>query len=185
LDAGRQIVVQMHGEPGSGKSSVAQRLGPRIGAIVLDKDIVKSALLRTGVSEELAGPASYEAYHGVASSLLRQGYSVVLDNPIYWAVAQQRSLDRASEAGARYILIVCACPDRAELVRRLQHRDAMPSQPRAPLTLTEFPGAVDTAYEPRLTLDTTRPIDDLVDEAVAYVEQALAAGAAITPKRRP
>jgi predicted kinase len=185
LNAGRLIVVQMHGEPGSGKSSVAQRLGPRIGAIVLDKDIVKSALLRTGVSVDVAGPASYEAYHGIAASLLRQGYSIVLDHPIYWAVAQRRSLERASEAGARYIMIVCACPDRGELVRRLRGRDAMPSQPREPLTLTELPGAVDTAYEPRLTLDTTRPIDELVDEAVAYVEQALAGDAAITPGRRP
>jgi predicted kinase len=164
------LVVQMHGEPGSGKSTIARALGPRIGALVLDKDIVKSALLRAGVSEDVAGPASYEAYHGVAASLLEQGYSVVLDNPIYWAVSQERSLQRATEAGAVYVMIVCEYRDRDELMRRLKDRDAMASQPRKPLVLEQYLGAVDTAYEPRLVLDTTRPLVDLVDEAVTYVE---------------
>jgi predicted kinase len=172
LDGGRKIVVQMHGEPGSGKSTLARALGPRIGAIVLDKDIVKSALLRAGVSEELAGPASYEAYRGVAASLLAQGYSIVLDNPIYWQVALEMSRYIADDAGATYLMIECVCPDRAELVRRLASRDAMESQPRIPLDLTQHPGAMVTLDEPRLTVDTTRPLPQIVDEAVAYAREA-------------
>ncbi|MDE3095538.1 MAG: ATP-binding protein [Chloroflexota bacterium] len=173
------LVVQMHGEPGSGKSTLARALGPALHAVVLDKDIVKSALLRAGVSEALAGPASYEAYYGVAASLLRQGLSVVLDNPVYWPISLDKSRRLAMFAGARYALIECACPDRAELLRRLRTRDAMESQPRAPLDLDKHPGAaVVTTREPRLVLDTTRPLDDLVQSAIAHIEAHSAAPAA-------
>ena len=60
-------------------------------------------------------------------------------------------------------------------MRRLATRDALESQPREPLDLLRHPGSSTTAFEPRLTLDTTRPLAELVDEAVAYVEHALAA----------
>ena len=46
----QQVVVQMHGMPGSGKSTVARELGQRIAAVVLDKDVIKAALLRSGVA---------------------------------------------------------------------------------------------------------------------------------------
>ncbi len=165
----RALVIQMHGEPGSGKSTLARALGPRIGAIVLDKDIVKSALLRACVSEALAGPASYEAYHGIAASLLGQGQAIVLDNPIYWQVALEKSRQIAANAGATYLMIECVCPDRRELERRLLSREAMESQPRVPLDLDRHPGAIVTLDEPRRTLDTTRPLDEIVAEAVTYI----------------
>ena len=50
MSNGRIIVVQMHGEPGSGKSTLARALAPRIDALVLDKDIIKAALLRSGAT---------------------------------------------------------------------------------------------------------------------------------------
>ena len=180
------LVVQMHGEPGSGKSTLARALGPALHAVVLDKDIVKSALLRAGVSEALAGPASYEAYYGVAASLLRQGLSIVLDNPVYWPIALEKSRGLAMDAGACYTLIECACPDRAELLCRLRTRAAMASQPREPLDLDKHPGAaVVTTHEPRLVLDTTRPLDHLVQSAVAYIEAQSAAPSALAAPATP
>jgi predicted kinase len=167
------FVIQMHGEPGSGKSTLAKALGPRAGAIVLDKDLVKSALLRAGVQEVTAGPASYEAFHAVAASLLAQGYSLILDNPIYWKIAQERSLQRALEGGAAYVFIECVCPDATELARRLASRDAMPSQPRERLKLEAYPGAIEAMHQPRLTLDTRRPIDELVAESLRYIDAAV------------
>ena len=94
----------------------------------------------------------------------------MLDNPIYWLVALEKSRQLAVDAGAMYLMIECVCPDRSELDRRLQARDAMESQPRVPLDLNQHPGAIVTLDQPRLTLDTTRPFAELVDEAVAYVE---------------
>jgi predicted kinase len=167
-------VVQMHGEPGSGKSTVARELGRRIGAIVLDKDVEKSALLRMGVSEELAGPASYEAFFAHARALVEQGQSIVLDCPVFWESIEVRWRELAAVAGSPAILIECVCADRDEIVRRLATREALESQPRAPLDPTPRPGSRPTAFQPRLALDTRRPLSELVDKAVAYVEYMVA-----------
>lgn len=163
------VVVQMHGEPGSGKSTLARALAPRIGVVVLDKDIIKSALLHSGIAEHAAGPTAYEVYFNLAASLLGQGQAVILDNPVYWVDVERRWQQLACAAGSPLLLIHCVCPDRSELERRLVSRNGMASQPRTPLVLSDHPDAVEARHYPRLVLDTSRPLDELVEEATAYV----------------
>jgi predicted kinase len=163
------IVVQMHGEPGSGKSTLARALAPRVNAVVLDKDIIKSAILRGGATEQLAGPTAYEVYFDLAEDLVSQGRSIILDNPVFWPRVEERWLALSAAASCPPLLIECVCPDREELVRRLATRNALESNPREPLDLLRHPGAVETVYHPRLTLDTTRPIGELIEAAVGYV----------------
>jgi predicted kinase len=162
------LVVQMHGESGSGKSTVARTLARAIGALVLDKDVVKAALLRSGIAEEQAAPAAYEVYWGIAASLLGQGCSLVLDTPAYWPIVQQRSRETAAAAGAAYAMVECVCSDRPELERRLATRTALESQPRAPFDFTSVEGIVPPTCE-RVVLDTTRPLAECVRDAVNYV----------------
>jgi predicted kinase len=163
------IVVQMHGEPGSGKSTLARALAPRIDAVVLDKDIIKSAILRAGADEQLAAPAAYEVYFELAEDLVRQGRSIILDNPVFWPRVEERWLALSADAGCSPLLIECVCADRDELLRRLATRNGRESNPKEPLDLLRRPGAVETRFQPRLTLDATRPIEQIVEEAVAYV----------------
>ncbi len=163
------IVIQMHGEPGSGKSTIARALGERLGAVVADKDVIKAALLRSGIAEQQAAAGAYEVFFAQARALADGGHTVILDNPVYWERVERRWLDIATAVGSPQILIVSVCADRAELERRLSTRDALESQPRVPLDLERFPGSAETQFQPRLTLDTTRPLDDLVEEALAYV----------------
>ena len=174
MDGGSKIVVQMHGEPGSGKSTLARAIGARQNAVVLDKDVIKAALLRSGIAERDAGPGAYEVYFEQARAFIEQGYSVVLDNPVFWEAVERRWLEIAARAGSPSILIECVCSDHAELARRLATREALESQPRVPLDLRRHPGAMATRFEPRLTLDTTRPLDELINEAVGYARSALA-----------
>jgi predicted kinase len=169
------VVVQMHGEPGSGKSTVARALASRIDAVVLDKDIIKSAILRAGATESLAAPAAYEVYFELGRNLVGHGRSVILDNPVFWTRVEERWLALAEEAGSRALLIECVCRDRAELVRRLATRHGLASQPRDPLDLLRHPGSAATQFVPRLTLDTSRPLDEIVEEAAAYVLAGVAA----------
>lgn len=163
------IVVQMHGEPGSGKSTVARAVGVRLGAVVLDKDVVKAAIMRAlSIDTANAGPAAYEVYFDLARSLAMQGHSLILDNPAYWPLVQRRSRQIADEAHAAYAMIECVCNDRAVLVDRLATRDAMPSQPREPYRFDLVEGIREPSCE-RLVLDTLRPLDAIVDEALAYI----------------
>ncbi len=169
------VLVQMHGEPGSGKSTLARALAPRIDAIVLDKDVIKSALLRTGLSEQIAASGAYEVYFDLARSLIEQHRSVILDNPVFWPRVEEKWLALTVAAGSPPTLIECICMDRDELVRRLATREVRESHLREPLALDRHPGAAPTSFQPRLTLDTTRPLADLVAEAVRYVLAAVPA----------
>jgi predicted kinase len=163
------LVVQMHGEPGSGKSTLARALGARLGLVVIDKDVIKASLLRTGIAEQQAAAGAYEVFFAQGRALVAAGHSIVLDNPVQWESVERRWLEIAELAGSPATLIECVCADREELVRRLATRDALESQPRSPLDLRRHPGSAPTRFEPRLTLDTTRPLRELVDEALAYI----------------
>ncbi len=169
MEVGRQKVVQMHGEPGSGKSAMARALGARLGAVVIDKDVIKAGLLRVGIAEQQAAAGAYEVYFAQASAFVAAGHSAVLDNPVFWGSVERHWLEIAGLAGSPAILVECVCPDRTELVRRPAMREALESQPRQ-LDLLRRPGSAATTYQPRLTLDTTRSLDELVDEALAYIE---------------
>ncbi len=169
--------MQMHGGPGSGKSTVASALASRTGAVVLDKDVIKSALLDGGASWERASSGAYEVYFALAESLVAQGHALVLDNPVFWPRVEQRWLELAARAGSPALLIECVCPDDGELLRRVETRDALPSQPRARLDLASHPGASPAAFQPRLVLDTTRRLNPLIEDAIRYIEQQRAAAA--------
>jgi predicted kinase len=165
------IIIQMHGEPGSGKSTLAHALGEALAAVVIDKDVIKAAMLRSGIPEQQAAAGAYEVFFAQARAFIAAGHAVVLDNPVFWESVERRWLEITDAAGSPRILIECVCSDRDELARRLATRDAVESQPRAPLDLARHPGATPTAFQPRLVVDTTRPFAAVVAEALAYIER--------------
>jgi predicted kinase len=175
----------MHGEPGSGKSTIARAVGGRLGAIVLDKDVIKAALLRVGIAEQQAAAGAYEVFFAQARALTSTGHSIVLDNPVYWESVEGRWLEISDAAGSPRILIECVCDDRDELLRRLTTRHALESQPRTILNPDRHPGIAETQFEPRLVLDTTRALDDLVAEALTYIDRALITDARRLTKATP
>ena len=169
------VVVQMHGEPGSGKSTVAREIGRRLGLVVLDKDLVKDAVMRgLGIDNAAAGPVAYEVFWAIARSVAQQGHSLIFDNPAYWPLVQERSRTIADEEGAAYVMIETVCPDRDALVERLATRQALSSQPTTPYRFDLVDGISEPSCE-RLVLDTTRPLAENVDEAVAYIEAGVPA----------
>jgi predicted kinase len=168
----RALVVQMQGVPASGKSTVARGLGHALGAVVLDKDVLKASLMRAGLDGDEAGPASYEAYFALARDLVEQGHDVILDNPVFWRRVEENWFAVSDFAGSPRVLIECVCPDLNELNRRLLSRNALVSQPREMRDAP--PGLTFTAFEPRLTIDTTRPTDEVVADALTYVRSCIA-----------
>lgn len=160
------VVVQMHGEPGAGKSTVARGLGSALAAIVLDKDLISTALLKAGLPRGLLGPPSYETIWDLGASILQQGHSLIIDSPAYWPVIEERGRGLARRSGARYHMIEVRVADVGVLERRLAHRDPLESNPAA---RQDLPAGAREPNCDRLVLDGTRPIDGLVAEAIAYV----------------
>lgn len=162
------ILVQMHGEPGSGKTTLARELAPRLPAVHLDKDIVMTALMKAFIPREVAGPASYEAIWGMSGSLLVQGHSVIVDSPAFWPEIEAKGRGLARDQGASYFMIETRCDDADEIDRRLACREAMASHPKERHDWLAIPGTREPSRE-RLVLDSRNTVVEMVDAALAYL----------------
>ncbi|HEV2637745.1 MAG TPA: ATP-binding protein [Actinocrinis sp.] len=192
-------LIEFGGLPGTGKSTLAQHLAARTGAVLLRIDEIESALRRNGLTPAQTGLAAYSVAHDLAASHLKRGMTVIADavNPVEEARAGWRDLAR--ECGARHAIIEACCPDPAEHRRRVEnrtagrtatqtgaHADAEP-QPEAPDRVApaadDLPGWVYPTwpevclrageYQPRtddrLVVDTTAPLDDSHREVARYL----------------
>lgn len=58
-----QVFIQMSGFPGSGKSTLSRKIAERTGAIIVDHDVIKSAVLNSvdtiQIDGKSAGKMSY------------------------------------------------------------------------------------------------------------------------------
>lgn len=161
------FLLQMAGQPGSGKSALARLIGSRTDAVVLDKDVLKTAALEAGVDEERAGSVAYEAFFALADHLLGQERSVVLDSPSFWETIPERGASIAAGRMVPYYFIECICPDRTELLRRLRDRPRLRSQPgEETLDQGWETVAPSGAY---LRVETTQPIERCLEIALEYL----------------
>lgn len=163
----RLFLVQMAGAPGFGKSALARLIGRAAGAVVIDKDVLKTAALEAGAGDQLAGGISYQMLFDLADHLLGQGLSVVLDSPSFFETVPAKGTVIAERRCVPYYFIECICDDRDELARRLRERPRLQSNPgeealdAAPQTI-----APSGAY---LRIDTTQPIERCLALALDYL----------------
>lgn len=167
------MLVLMAGMPGTGKTTLALALGQVFAWPVIDKDSLKSPLLTTGISEELAGPASYALLLEMAHDLLvRQHLSVILDSPGRFSFVLERVKDMTEQVGADLKIILCVA-NRELRNRRISERVARPSQWSANANFTDEQERQMFEHFPvdALMLDTGHPFDQCVAETLAYLQQ--------------
>lgn len=161
------FILQMAGVPGSGKSALARLIGRSTGAVVLDKDVLKSTALESGLADRQAGELAYETFFALAGHLLGQGLSVIMDSPSFWETIPTKGAAIAAERHVPYYFVECMCPDPRELARRLRDRPRLASQPGeesidAGWTTIAPPG-------PYLKIDTSQPIERCLALALDYL----------------
>ena len=120
--------VQMFGVPGSGKSTIARALSEELGAVIVDHDVTKSALLAARIAEADAGRASYEVLRALSDGILSQGRSVIFDSPCLYDELLETGMETARKHSATYRYIECQQPDLDALNQRLLARESKPSQ---------------------------------------------------------
>ena len=116
-------LVLMAGLPGVGKSTLAAQLGAMLHWLVLDRDIIKTAMIDTGMDEEQAGWIAYEMFFALAEDIImQQHHSIILDTSALRPFILERATAIARSASAQLKVILCTA-DSATRVSRLRQRD--------------------------------------------------------------
>lgn len=170
--------LQMAGFPGSGKSTLAKQIGVLTNAIVIDHDVVKSALLETA-SEHTdsleTGKMAYNVEWALIDTYLSQGRSVILDSPCFYKEGLERGLEVAEKNLAKYKYIECYLDDFKEVNRRLQVRTRLNSQISRVDSEEYFRRALLNSKKPGnhkvLVINTSEPVQSYIDKAISYLQE--------------
>lgn len=171
--------IQMSGFPGSGKSTLAREIANRMGFIIIDHDIVKSALLNSIEADssfdgKLAGKISYTIDFSLADFHLSQGHSVILDSPCLYEEMIEKGIKLAQKYDAEYKYIECYLDDFEEINHRLKSREKMPSQISEIRSKEGFYATLNSAKKPTdfkcLVVDTSQPIERYIENVIRYIK---------------
>jgi hypothetical protein len=121
-----QLIV-FTGLPGTGKSSLAEAVGRRLGVPFFAKDWIEATLRRCGMGDDEAstrssGYVSYELLTTLAARQLATGQSVILDSVASFERIRSQWRGLAERYGAEWRVVECICTDEALHRERLTGR---------------------------------------------------------------
>jgi predicted kinase len=172
------MLVAMAGLPGAGKSTIAEILGHRLGYAVISVDPIESAILSAGIdADQPTGLAAYLVADAIADAALGNGVSIIVDavNAVDPAREQWLELAKKHRESIKFLEIVCSDTDLHK--ERLESRDRNLAHIPDPTwhaveqsqdEYAEWTGP--TARVARLTLDSVRPLGEVVESALAFLE---------------
>lgn len=171
----RAGVVVLVGLPGAGKSVLAAALAARLpGTRIIDKDQVRHSLFNPCDYSTAERDVTYSAMLDAARYHLGRGRPVIFDGLTFSRRTEVAAAEAvAKEAGAFCAVIVCDVPVEVAIARC--ERDAAEGSHLAANRDGDLVRRVATEMqEPAgsyLTLDMTRPVEELAAHAVGYVEE--------------
>jgi predicted kinase len=176
------VIVQLAGLPGTGKSSLAAELVHRLEgtALLLDKDRVRQALFgpqHTRYTREQDDFCVIIMFRTAAWHLRRTPGSVVIFDGRTCSRAYQVTQARrfATRARQPLRLIECICADTL-IEQRLRTDTTLgrhPATNRDVNLYRRLKASADPIPEPKLLLDTTKPLRACADRALAYLRYPL------------
>lgn len=180
------FLLQMSGVPGSGKSTVARHVASTHGAIAIDYDVLKSAVLDAGIDLADSPRPAYEVMFALARQLLGQGHHVILDSPCHWPRILDQGARIAEEFNARYRYIECRLEDLRLIDERLGRRERLRSQRRGvdcppvdhgdrvvdgAALFRDWMEQIQRPAGPVLQLDMRRALSDVLPQVDLYLTQ--------------
>ena len=141
------FLLQMAGFPGSGKSAIAQLIAKHTNSIVIDRDVIKSSMLSSGIKDQLLADASYLVVFDLAAYYLSKGNSVIIDTPCYYKVTVDKGLELCKEYNSVYKYIECKVDSYEEIERRIKTRKYLATQ-ISEITRDGYNNALDKSVKP-------------------------------------
>lgn len=171
--------IQMAGFPGSGKSTLSREIAKRTGAVIIDHDVVKSALLHSTEDFPLEGKRAGQIAYSIDWSLiefhLSQGHNVIFDSPCLYEEMVERGIGLSERYHANYKYVECYLNDFEEVNDRLKKRDRMISQIKEVRSEEVFQSSLVHSKKPTdhsyMVVDTSRPLGSYVNEVLTYINE--------------
>lgn len=170
----------MSGFPGSGKSTLARLIAKSTKAVIVDHDIVKSALLEgldNDIDPKRAGGVAYHIEWSLIDFHLSQGQSVILDSPcLYVELVVDKGTTLAEKYNAKYKYVECVLNDIHELNSRLKNRERMITQ-IGPVNIAEdrWQEVISHAKKPAhlecIKVDTSQSVQDYIEDVLLYIHR--------------
>lgn len=169
--------VQMSGFPGSGKSTLARQILQKTGAVIIDHDIVKSALLHSieevAIDSNLAGKISYNIDWSLIEFHLSQGQDVIFDSPCLYQEMIDKGTYLSKRYNVKYKYIECYLSDIYEINSRLKNRERMISQIKEIKSEVAFKSTIENSKKPfgykYMTVDTGQPLESYIQDVMNYI----------------
>ncbi|MGE6346168.1 AAA family ATPase [Bacillus mycoides] len=169
--------LQMSGFPGSGKSTVSKYIAKLTGAVIVDHDVLKSALLKSlemkGIKSKTVGGLSYDVEWALIDSYLEQGHSVILDSPCLYEGMVEKGIKLSNKHGVKYKYIECYLNDMEEIDMRLQTRKRMISQIGEVESELAFKKWLNGSKRPSnseyLIVDSGKPLEQYAPKIMSYI----------------
>lgn len=169
--------VQMSGFPGSGKSTLARQILKKTGGVIIDHDIVKSALLHTiedgAIDAKIAGMISYNIDWSLIEFHLSQGQNVIFDSPCLYQEMIDKGTDLSKKYNVKYKYVECYLDDIHEINYRLKSRERMISQIKEIKSEVDFKNTIENSKKPfgykSIVVDTEQPLESYIHDVINYI----------------
>ena len=163
-------LIVFSGLPGTGKSSIARGVAPKVGAVWLRVDSVEQAIRESGVVHGSMDDAGYRVLYALAYDNLLVGRDVIADSVNPWMLTRDAWRDVGLRAAARVIEVEVVCTDVEEHRRRIETRKSeVPG-----LVLPDWEAVIERDYHPwdrdRVIVDTAgRKLEECIDGLAAGI----------------